>query len=276
MSEQHVMAGKVVEAEEIPDVVFPSSDEAAEIMHPREESFHLRALSVAAQLAPIQTPASVAQVGRDHLDVVFLAERAIERVRVVGLVADEPGGELVEEASGQNILNKPALGGEALSTDTARERLLPAATAMIFVPLPRLGPTAKPPFWRSRKLHPRTLLPDSAFPAGADAAPAASAPLPASRYAPTDGIGGGRSGTADASPASRAAVLRCPETRALRSAQPASHAVGGHDYPPAALAAAPAPPRPTVHRSVPTVLSRRFAVIAEQPQNRTKTPFRHL
>jgi hypothetical protein len=49
-------------------------------------------------------------VGRDHLDVVFLAERAVERVRVVGLVTDEPGRELVEEASGQNILHKLALG----------------------------------------------------------------------------------------------------------------------------------------------------------------------
>jgi hypothetical protein len=59
---------------------------------------------------------------------------------------------------------------------------------MIFVPLPRrVGPTAKPPFWRSRKSHPRTLLPGSASLAGADAAPAASAPLPASCCAPTAG-----------------------------------------------------------------------------------------
>ncbi len=40
-----------------------------------------------------------------HLDAVFLVERAVKRVRVVGLVADEPGGELVEEASGQNVLH---------------------------------------------------------------------------------------------------------------------------------------------------------------------------
>jgi hypothetical protein len=43
----------------------------------------------------------------------------------------------------------------------------------------------------------------------------------------------------------------------------------GLDYPPAELAAAPAPSRPTVHRSVPSVLSWRFAVIPEQPQDRT-------
>src|SRR6202034_436152 len=110
MSEQHVKAGKVDEAKEVLDVIFPSSDEAAEVVHPREEPFDLPPLSVAAQLAPILTSASIAPVGRDHLDVVFLAERAVERVRVVGLVTDEPGRELVEEASGQNILHKLALG----------------------------------------------------------------------------------------------------------------------------------------------------------------------
>jgi hypothetical protein len=110
MSEQHVKTGKVDEAEEVLDAVFPASDEAAEVVHPREEPLHLPALSVAAQLAAILAPASVAPVGRNHLDVVFLAERTIERVRAVGLIADEPGGELVEEASGQNVLHKLALG----------------------------------------------------------------------------------------------------------------------------------------------------------------------
>src|SRR5579872_7174136 len=110
MSEQHVKAGKVDEAEEVLDVVFPASDETAEVVHPSEEPLHLPALSVAAELAAILTSAPVAPIGRDHLDVVFLAERAVERVRVVGLVADEPGGELVEEASCQNVLHKLALG----------------------------------------------------------------------------------------------------------------------------------------------------------------------
>jgi 2OG-Fe(II) oxygenase superfamily len=57
---------------------------------------------------------------------------------------------------------------EALWTDKATGRLLPAATATIFVPLPRrVGPTAKPPFSRSRRLHPLTPHPDSACPAPA-------------------------------------------------------------------------------------------------------------
>jgi hypothetical protein len=39
MSEQQVKAGKVDKAEEIPDVVFPSSNEAAEVVHPAKSRF---------------------------------------------------------------------------------------------------------------------------------------------------------------------------------------------------------------------------------------------
>src|ERR1035438_748354 len=157
--------------------------------------------------------------------------------------------------------------GEALCTDTARGRLLSAATATIFVPLPRrVGPTAKPPFWRSRTSHPRTPLPDSAGLAHADVAPASSAPLPASRCESIAGIGGGRSGTADISPATRATALPCPAPRTHRSARPAYRATVGRGCPHVARVAAPAPPRPTVRHSVPSVLSRPFAVSQSSPR----------
>src|SRR3954471_23028784 len=145
--------------------------------------------------------------------------------------------------------------GEALSTDTARGRLLSAATAMIFVPLPRrVGPTAKPPFWRSRRSHPRTLLPDSACLAHAAAWPTIAAPLPTSRCAPTAGTGDGRSGRADTSPAAHATVLPCPAPTAHRSAPRACHATDDHDYPPAEHRARQARRSTTVHQSTPSVL----------------------
>jgi len=103
---------------------------------------------------------------------------------------------------------------------------------MILVPLPRrVGPTAKPLFSRSRRLHRRTPHPNSACPAHTDAAPEASAPPPASRCESTAGIGDGRSGTEGTSPADRATALRCPEPRTLRSAPRECHATVGHDYP---------------------------------------------
>ncbi len=110
MSEQHMKAGEVDETEEVLDVVFPSGDEAAEVMHPGKEPLHFPAFSIAAQLAAILTPAPIASVGRDQFDSVFFSEPGVERVRVVGFVADEPGREFVEKASGKNFLNKLALG----------------------------------------------------------------------------------------------------------------------------------------------------------------------
>jgi hypothetical protein len=91
-------------------VVLPAGNEAAEGMHPGKEPFDLPSSAISAQWAAVLSPAAVTPVRRDHLDAVFLAERAVERVRVVGLVADEAGGELVEETSSQNVLHKLALG----------------------------------------------------------------------------------------------------------------------------------------------------------------------
>src|ERR1700691_4253378 len=167
--------------------------------------------------------------------------------------------------------------GEALWTDTARGRLLSAETATILVPLPRrVGATAKPPFSRSRMLRQRTPLPDSAGLAHADVAPASSAPLPASRCESIAGIGGGRSGRADISPATRATAPRCPAPRTHRSARHAFHATDGRGCPDAAEVAAPVPQLSTVRQSVPSVLSSALAEITEQPQDRTKTPLKYL
>jgi hypothetical protein len=70
----------VDEAEEVFDVVFPSSDESTEVVHPCEEPLHFPPSAVSAQFARILTFAAVAPVGRDHLDAVLVLERPIERV----------------------------------------------------------------------------------------------------------------------------------------------------------------------------------------------------
>lgn len=74
-----MQTGEVDEAKEVFDVVFPSSDQSTEIVHPREEPLHFPASAVAAQFAGILTPAAVTPVGRDHLDAVLLLESAIKR-----------------------------------------------------------------------------------------------------------------------------------------------------------------------------------------------------
>ena len=111
MSEHHLKAGEMDEAEEVFDVVFPSGNEAAEVVHPGKEPFHFPAPAIATQLTPVLgTALPVGAVGRDQLDAVLGGKLVIERVRVVGFVADEPGREFIEKASGKNLFHKLALG----------------------------------------------------------------------------------------------------------------------------------------------------------------------
>ena len=102
-------AGEVDESEEVFDVVFPSRDEPAEVVHPGEEPFDLPSLLVAAKLATVLRFASVATVRGNHLDAVFVFELLVELIRVVGLVPDQSSGQFVEKASGKNFFNKLAL-----------------------------------------------------------------------------------------------------------------------------------------------------------------------
>jgi hypothetical protein len=53
MSVHDVEAGQLKGAEEILDMVLPSSDEATNVMHPCKESFHLPVSAIAAQGAPL-------------------------------------------------------------------------------------------------------------------------------------------------------------------------------------------------------------------------------
>jgi hypothetical protein len=101
----------VDKAEKVLDVVFPSGDKSSEVLHPGKEPLDLPSSAITARLASILSSEFAATpIGRDQLDTVFALELAIERVRVVGLVADEPGRELVEKASGKNLFHKLALG----------------------------------------------------------------------------------------------------------------------------------------------------------------------
>ena len=104
-------AGEVDEAEEVFDVVFPTGDESAEVVHPGEEPLHFPASAIAAQFASILGRAfATAPVRCDQFDAIFGGELFIERVRVVGFVAYEPGREFVKKASGKNLFHKPAFG----------------------------------------------------------------------------------------------------------------------------------------------------------------------
>lgn len=97
-------------SEEIFDVVFPSRDQSAVVLHPGKDALDLPAAAIATQrTAVLSLSLAIDAVGRDHLDAVF-AHLPVQRVRDVGLVADQSRGQLVEKASGQNSFHKLALG----------------------------------------------------------------------------------------------------------------------------------------------------------------------
>ena len=77
-------------SEEIALVIFPAADEPAEIVEPGKEALDFPAAAVTAQFAAVlgTLAAAVVLVGRDEPDAVFLPEALIERIAVVGAVAD--------------------------------------------------------------------------------------------------------------------------------------------------------------------------------------------
>jgi hypothetical protein len=74
MPEQQLQTGQMHKTKEVLDVVFPSGDRAAEVVHPGKEPLHFPASAVTTQLASILTFASVSPIGRDPLDSVPLRE----------------------------------------------------------------------------------------------------------------------------------------------------------------------------------------------------------
>lgn len=109
MPEHHLKASEVDHSEVVFDVVLPPVHEATEVVHPSEEPLDFPSFPVAAQGAAILCFGTFAAVRRNHLDPVVLSQLPIEPVRVVGLVADQPCRELVEEASRERVFDEMAL-----------------------------------------------------------------------------------------------------------------------------------------------------------------------
>ena len=83
----------------------------------------------------------------DHHDAVALCQVTIQRVTVIGSVADQSCREGVEEAVSEDAFNELAVVRRSAFDANGERKTVASARAMIFVPLPRLvGPTARPPF----------------------------------------------------------------------------------------------------------------------------------
>src|ERR1035437_10957803 len=90
MPQENNEAAELEHAEEIGFVIFPAADQSAEIVEPGEEALDFPALAIATQFAPVlgSLATAVVLVGRDEPDAVFLPEALIQRIAVIGAVAD--------------------------------------------------------------------------------------------------------------------------------------------------------------------------------------------
>ena len=104
---------KMHEAEEVLDVVFPSHDQTAKLVHPRKQPFHFPASAVPTQRAAVLGLAPALPIRGDQFDAVFFGELFVERVRVERFVADKAGWELGAEATPKNLFHKLALGWQS-------------------------------------------------------------------------------------------------------------------------------------------------------------------
>jgi len=104
-------------------VIFPAGDQATEPVQPGKQALDPPASSVAAQRTAILCgPTAWLPVWRNQLDAVALKQVAVEPITVIGLVADQPYGQLVEEALAQDFFYELALvGRSALHTDGERK-----------------------------------------------------------------------------------------------------------------------------------------------------------
>jgi hypothetical protein len=72
MPKEHEEAGQLDEAEEVFDVIFPSRDQSAVVLHSGEDPLDLPSASIATQWSSVLAPLAVGSVGRDHFNAIFL------------------------------------------------------------------------------------------------------------------------------------------------------------------------------------------------------------
>src|SRR5712691_8531181 len=90
MPQEDDEAAELKHAEEVSFVIFPAADESAEVVEPGEKALDFPAAAVTAQFTAVlgALPAAIVLVGRDEPDAVFLQQALVQRIAVVGAVAD--------------------------------------------------------------------------------------------------------------------------------------------------------------------------------------------
>jgi hypothetical protein len=90
MSRKDNEAAELKHAEEVGFLMFPAADQSAKVVQPREEALDFPAAAVTTQFAAVlgAVPAAIVLVGCDEPDVVFLQQALVQRIAIIGAVAD--------------------------------------------------------------------------------------------------------------------------------------------------------------------------------------------
>ena len=90
MPQENDEAAELEHTEEVGLVIFPAGDQPAEIVEPGEEALDFPAAAVAPQFTAVlgALAAAIVFVRRDEPDAVFLPQAPVQRIAVVGAVAD--------------------------------------------------------------------------------------------------------------------------------------------------------------------------------------------
>src|SRR5579863_2151468 len=102
-------ASELDHPEEIFWVVLPANDGTTKVMKPGEETFHFPATPVAAQNTPVLRRGCDAHefVGRDELHAVSFKDALVQRIAVIGAVADHTFRRFGKEPLVERRFDKP-------------------------------------------------------------------------------------------------------------------------------------------------------------------------
>ncbi len=108
MPQQDADASQVYEAEKVLGVSLVPSDQASVVLKPREQTLDLPTFLVAAQGPPILggSPLAAATMRADEFDPPFVPKPRVQRVAVVGAVANQAVGGMLEETVVDRLLRE--------------------------------------------------------------------------------------------------------------------------------------------------------------------------
>ena len=150
MPQQDNDAAKLDKAQEVDRMIFVPSHDPTEVIEPREESLYLPSAPVSSKRAPILAvglPVGSADVGCDELDASLLGKPPVERIAVVGLVADQPFRPLFEEGAVEGSLDEGDFVGRSAFDANGDRKTRAVCNCHDLGLLTALGrPDAEPPF----------------------------------------------------------------------------------------------------------------------------------